>query len=153
MNKKILLAAILSIPLLLLATPETAPSSQKNTAIEEPANTSEVKPEAPLPKPGGDAYPIESDGYKSQFIKTIAAILIIIILVVLAVLIFRRFSGTRPLQMNNRKHIKVIERRPLSPNTYLYYIQVGNKQFVIAESKLDVRTVANLDWTETDPNS
>jgi flagellar biogenesis protein FliO len=153
MKKKTLLFALLGIPFFLFATPEAPSSSDKNTTIEESLNISDVKPEAPPQKPGGDPYHIESDGYKTQFIKTLAAILVVLILVALAVLLFRRLSGTRPLQMNSRKHIKVIERRPLSPNTYLYYIEVGNKQFVIAESKLDVKTVANLDWTETEQDS
>jgi len=150
MIKKTLQVLLLSAPLLLFAasmTPTPAPTPTPPT--EQTVDTSDVKPEALLPKPGGDTNLPEGDGYKAQFIKTLAAILIVLILVVLAILLFRRFAGVRPLQMNSRKHIKVIERRPLSPNTYLYYIEVGNKQFVVSESKLDVRTVANLDWTET----
>ena len=62
----------------------------------------------------------------------------------------RRYAKNRPFQVNHKKNIKILERRQISPATFLYHIQIGNKQIVISESKSEVRVVANLDWDETE---
>lgn len=141
-----LLAALLS-PVLLCAA--AAPADKKPPPETEMASDSDSN----LPVPSGDGPVIPADGYKNQFIKTVIAITIVFILVVVAIFSLRRYSGTRTFHMNSRKNIKVLERRSLSPNTHLYHIQVGSKQFVLAESKFDVRNVATIDWNELDPPS
>ena len=92
----------------------------------------------------------QEDQYKTQFIKTLVLILAVFFLFFLVVWLVRRFSShPRPLSIkNSRKHMKVIERRPISPHTCLYYVQVGDKHFILAESKLEVRNVGTLDWTK-----
>lgn len=44
-----------------------------------------------------------------------------------------------------KKHINVVERRPLSPKSILYIVEVGGKQILVAESQLEIKTLASLD--------
>ncbi len=131
-------------------------ASQKQST---PAEQSSPKEEATitddtagLPSPTPTSPMMHDNGYSKQFKGTLIAILIIIALVFLLIWLMKRFSNNRPLHMNHRKHIKILEKRPLSPNTYIYLLQVGDKQIVIAESKFQVQKVATLDWNETDPD-
>lgn len=132
--KKILLALILFSP---LAAQETQPQPP-----QPPAQEQEVV--SPMPEP-----PVLPEAaYKKQFIATLIAILVILFAIFLAIWLLKRFSPARVFQNNQRKNIKVLERRHLSPNTFLYHIQIGEKQFVIAESKFHVQTIATMDWNE-----
>lgn len=145
MTKRIWLLSAFLAPLFLYAATPAAPQKPAAPETEMPADVDNQ-----LPVPSGDGPVIPADGYKNQFIKTVIAITIVFILVVVTIFCLRRYSGTRTFHMNSRKNIKVLERRSLSPNTHLYHIQVGSKQFVIAESKFDVRTLATLDSIESD---
>jgi len=62
---------------------------------------------------------------------------------------FKKISHGRLRNFNYLKSIKIIEKRPLSPKSMLYLIEVGGKQVLIAESQLEVRTVASLDLLES----
>lgn len=100
-------------------------------------------------RPASDVPPthLQEEQYKKQFIKMLFLILGAVFGFFLLAWLVRRFSThARPLSMNSKKHIKVIERRPLSPQTQLFYVQVGDRHFVLAESKVEVRNVASLDW-------
>ena len=44
--------------------------------------------------------------------------------------------------------MKVLEKRPLSPKTMLYLIEMNGEEVVIAESQLEVRVLSSL--TEQD---
>ena len=54
----------------------------------------------------------------------------------------------RSIQINHKKHMKILERRPLSPNTYLYLVQIGDQQCMIAESKFQVKHLTTLTQSE-----
>lgn len=104
----------------------------------------EIVPEEIQPKPVN----LSSELYQKQFFHTLIIIVVIVITAFVLIWLMRRFSKDRPLQMNHKKNIKILERRQISPNTYLYHMEIGTKQFVISESKCDVRLITNLDWNE-----
>lgn len=133
--KKILLLLLLFAPL--VAEEE---SNTQTPALEQV----EPIPEAPL---------IPTTVYRKQFLATLVAILVILIVIFLVIWLLRRFTPTRIYQSNQKKNIKVLERRHLSPNTFLYHIQVGDQQFIIAESKFHIRTVATIDWEDDNKSS
>lgn len=85
-------------------------------------------------------------GYESTFIRTMVILLCILILVGLAVWMFRRLSHARLRTMNFHKSIKVIEKRPISPKSILYLIEVGGRQILIGESQLEIREITTLDF-------
>ncbi len=119
---------LILFPILLSAT-ELPPSSETETTATE-----EIAPN------------LNPDIYQKQFYKTFIVTLIIVVGSLALIWYVRKFSKDHHFQTNHKKNIKILERRQISPNTYLYHIQIGSKQIVISESKNDVRVVANLDW-------
>ena len=123
-------------------------SDESKPPKTEEAQPSENEENQTIVRPTGDPpFSSESD-YQKQFTKTLIAIVIIIAVAFLIIWILRRYSPARTLNTNARKNIKILERRHLSPNTYLYHVQIGDKQVIIAESKFHVTTVTTLDWNE-----
>lgn len=100
-----------------------------------------------LPSPSGETYTVTKD-YKGQLTTLVLSILGIIVALLLLIWIVKKFSRGRSLQVNHRKHIKILERRHLSPNTYIYLLQIGDKQCMIAESKFQIKTLATITETE-----
>ena len=94
---------------------------------------------------------LSSDVYKKQFYRTFVLIFIIVVGSFLLIWLVRKFAKDRPFQVNHKKNIKILERRQISPNTYLYHLQIGTKQVIISESKYEVRVITNLDWDQPDP--
>jgi flagellar biogenesis protein FliO len=116
---------------------------------EEEGSVAVEQEELAYPVPEGSPPQISSESYQRHFMETLGFILLILVLVVLVGYFLRRFTLNRPLLSNQRKNIKIIERRPLSQSTQLYMIQVGNQHFILAESKLEVRTIATLESLES----
>lgn len=129
---------------------DSASQSSQNSQNSKTADDDDDISDSDMPMPSSSPMKVPDNGYSKQFTGTLIAVIVIIFLIFLVIWLMRRFSNTRPLHMNHRKHIKILERRPLSPNTYVYLLKVGDKQFVIAESKFQVHNVANLDWNETE---
>ncbi|MCP5504447.1 MAG: flagellar biosynthetic protein FliO [Chlamydiales bacterium] len=91
-----------------------------------------------------------TESYETAFIKTIVVLVGLLVLVILTVWMFRKISHGRLRGMNVLKSVKILEKRALSPKSMLYLIEVGGKQVLIAESQLEVRNVATLDWLGSD---
>lgn len=91
-----------------------------------------------------------TESYETAFIKTIVVLVGLLVLVILTVWMFKRISSGRLRTFNYLKSVKILEKRPLSPKSMLYLIEVSGKQVLIAESQLEVRTVATLDWLGSD---
>lgn len=107
------------------------------------------KGEEECPHPSGDVQKA-TESYETAFIKTIVVLVGLLILVILTVWMFRKISHGRLRGMNVLKSVKILEKRPLSPKSMLYLIEVGGKQVLIAESQLEVRNVATIDWLASD---
>lgn len=96
----------------------------------------------PMPEP-----PTSAEGeYRGTFVRTFLTLIGIILLFFLTIWLFRRAPMTRSKQLNNKKNIKVIESRQLSPKTMLYLVEVGGKQIVISESHIHVEKLTTIDW-------
>ena len=162
MTKK--LAIFLLLPLFAFATIEI--STQTPTKKEErisPKKVNENKnTQSPaqkrllsepsyddLPKPEADP-PVFFDGsHQKQFIRTLIFICVIIILAMIIVYVYKKGAPMSSItKRNSGNNIKILERRSLSAQTYLYHIQVGDKQFILSESKVEVRNVSTLDWPD-----
>ena len=111
---------------------------------EDPSSFEE---ELVYPKPEGSPPQISQDFYQKNFIKTLGLLVFAIATAISAGYLLKNFSHKRPFFQNQRNNIKILERRPLSPSTQLYLVQIGNQHFVLAESKLEVRKVATLETT------
>lgn len=91
-----------------------------------------------------------TESYETAFIKTIVVLVGLLVLVILTIWMFKKISNGRLRTFNYLKSVKILEKRPLSPKSMLYLIEVSGKQVLIAESHLEVRTVATLDWLGSD---
>ena len=87
-----------------------------------------------------------TESYEGAFFKTILVLVGLLILVVLTIWMFKKISNGRFRNFNYLKAIKVIEKRPLSPKSMLYLVEVAGKQILISESQLEVRTLSTLDY-------
>ncbi|QVL56836.1 MAG: flagellar biosynthetic protein FliO [Simkaniaceae bacterium] len=163
----------LKILFILLFTPLLAEESPQDPLIEMElvADAPKAKEETPPPakaeepaqykdegecKVADDAHKAThevqkaTESYETAFIKTIVVLVGLLVLVILTVWMFRKISNGRLRGMNVLKSVKILEKRPLSPKSMLYLIEVGGKQVLIAESQLEVRNVATLDWLGSD---
>ncbi len=158
---------ILKLLFLLMLTPilaEESPESSLNE-VELVADAPKVKDQTPppaktdetpasendeeCPPPSADVHKA-TESYETAFIKTIVVLVGLLVLIILTVWMFRRISNGRIRGMNVLKSVKILEKRPLSPKSMLYLIEVGGKQVLIAESQLEVRNLATLDWLGSD---
>ena len=53
----------------------------------------------------------------------------------------RKLSHGKVGSFGSQKKIKILEKRPLSPKTVLYLLELDGKQVFIAESQLEVKTL------------
>jgi flagellar protein FliO/FliZ len=83
--------------------------------------------------------------YKATFFRTLFLIIGVILVVLIAVWVLKRMALGKPMVSNHYRNIKILERRPLSPQTILYQIEIGGRQVIIAESKVDVRVLTQFD--------
>jgi len=96
--------------------------------------------EAPLTPSPVDMVP----GYEGAFLKMFLVLIALIVGIFLTVWILKKLSQGRWAQGNQNRSIKILEKRPLSPKTMLYIIDVDGQQSVIAESQLEVKHLMNL---------
>ncbi len=112
----------------------SSPSSQQT-----PQATEE---ELPAETPSPEEMPVT---YKGAFAKMMLTLLALILLIVISVWMLRRIGQGRFRQLSQGRQIKVLERRPLSAKTVLYVVEVGQKKVLVAESQLEVRSIASID--------
>lgn len=86
--------------------------------------------------------------FKHAFYKTMSILLGGLVLVFSAIWVFRRFGKGRFHTANNLRTIKVIEKRPISPKSILYLIEIGGHRILISESQFEVRRISELEWLE-----
>ena len=138
-------------------TSNDSKKSDSTKPTQKPADPVDQSDKAAPPKELED-HPDEDDNsiqkatesVETAFIKTIVVLVGLLILVVLTVWMFKKISHGRLRSFNYMKSIKILEKRPLSPKSMLYLIEIGGKQVLLAESQLQVKNVATLDWLETD---
>lgn len=112
-------------------------------------------PPALAPSPSMEAaasHPIPSQGeslltkaqepsYEHAFIKMILTLGGLLLLVFFTLWALRKLSHGRVGGFGSMKKIKVLEKRPLSPKTILYLLELDGKQVFVAESQLEVRAI------------
>lgn len=116
----------------------------------------QIEQEDDVPESTSAKEKIPSFPSLSPPLKKLAAASIILFLMLPLIMLLAWFMKKTSLhslfRMNHTKNIKILERRILSPHTYLYHIQIGDKQLIISESKQSVKVITPLDWPEKDPS-
>ena len=117
-----------------------------NTVYEELANG------APAPAPIEDVSPPTAN-YSHALTKMLLTFLALLILFGVSYYLMKRVGRNRMTNMNNLKSIKVRERRPISPKTTLYLIELSGKEILIAESQHEVRALSTYEWPDEEKSS
>ena len=111
------------------------------------ASVTVVAPIAPPPTlPVAAEKPSET--YEHAFIKMILTLGGLLFLVFFTLWALRKLTHGKVGSFGSQKKIKILEKRPLSPKTVLYLIELDGKQVFISESQLEVRSLLNLSETE-----
>jgi flagellar biosynthetic protein FliO len=83
--------------------------------------------------------------YEGAFVKMLIVLLVLLFVIFFVIWLMRRLTQHRIGLFNQTRHIKIIERRPLSPKTALYILEIGEKRIVVAESQLEVKALATFE--------
>ena len=142
-------------PLLLLllscqvcfASPASTPATPTPVApIEQPAIPPLPDQEHPL-EPHLTPIPSSvemTDSYQHAFIRMLLSLAGLLVLV-FGTFWFLRRMGKGKLRFGSNRTIQVLEKRPLSPKTVLYVIEVEGKQILISESQIEVRALTTIE--------
>jgi flagellar protein FliO/FliZ len=82
--------------------------------------------------------------YEGAFLKMFLTLLALVVGIFVTRWVLRRMSQGR-FASGGGKAIRIVEKKPLSPKTMLYVIEVDGKQSLIAESQFEVRKLMSLD--------
>lgn len=83
--------------------------------------------------------------YESSIFRVFLSLFGLIALVGISFWLFRRLLRARSSSTNS-KSIEILERKPLSPKTMIYLVEVEGKKVLLAESHLDVKRLVH--WSE-----
>lgn len=93
---------------------------------------------APLP----EAPPLPTlPNYEGAFLKMFLTLLCLVVAIFFSVWALKKMTKGRLSASNAARAIKILERRPISPKTTLYLIELNGKQALIAESQLEVKKI------------
>lgn len=88
--------------------------------------------------------PMTLPSYEGAFTKMMLSVVALLVLVGLTLWVLKRLNHGRWRGLGSSKSIQILERKPLSPKSMLYLIEVEGKQFLLAESQLEVRSLCSL---------
>ena len=76
--------------------------------------------------------------FQEEFIKMLLTLGALLILLVGTTWYLKKMTRSRHIQFNQASSIKIIEQRPLSNKTMLYWVEIDGKEIMIAESTASV---------------
>lgn len=141
MSLKKLLVTLFLLTATVAHAASNKPSSQ-TTEQAAPSDDSPAKPsteQMPAPLPSSTEM---TTSYEGAFIRMLVTLLGILFLVFATFWILRRL-GAGKFKMGSGKLINILEKRPLSPKSMLYIVQIGDKKVLIAESQVEVRALTS----------
>ena len=115
----------------------TAQTSEQPSTPTEPDDK-----KVPLHIPMSDEVHMPS--YQGTFTKMLLTLAGLILVVFLTVWLLKKLMQGK-IGSFGKKHISIIERRPISPKTVLYLIELEGKQILMAESQLEIKTLTTVD--------
>ncbi len=83
--------------------------------------------------------------YWQEFFRIMLILGIILGVALLAVRIVKKFIASRTDQINRRHPIQILERRPLSPKSMLYLIEIYGQKILISDSVNGVNKVTECE--------
>lgn len=139
---KIFITLCLTVAGWVHADPVVSPPPQEQTTTPTPLPTEPIPQELPSSSE-------LTQSYESSFLRMIASLIGLIILIAGTFWVLKRLGrGGKFGKGSTDRSIRIIERRPLSPKSVLYLIEIGKKQVLISESQLEVRALSSIDVVE-----
>lgn len=121
------------------------PQDEPKTTLPLPATT--VAPSAiDVATPNETPSLFDAKDYRQAIWKSLFFIGVVIFLALITLAILRKLGQARLFSGNSLRHVKILERRAISAKTVLYLLEIGGKQILVAESQLEVRALAQIDW-------
>lgn len=80
----------------------------------------------------------------ASFVKMFLSLIVLILLMFTTYWFLRRIIQARLQKNQADASIHILEKRPLSPKTMLYLLEVEGKKVLIAESQLEVRRLEEI---------
>ncbi len=122
--------------------------SQASDHTEESKTTNPEHNSSLSDEISNDQQSLSTDSYEKTFMRTLLLLIALLSLILIGVWLMRKFSGGKIRHLNSGKTIKILERRPISHKSMLYLIDIRGRQFLIAESQLEVSKISALDWLD-----
>jgi flagellar biogenesis protein FliO len=91
-----------------------------------------------------EPFQATTQGYETAIFKIFGTLGALVAFIFVTVWILKRLSHGRLAAFNSSRSIKILEKRPLSPKSILYLIEVKGKKFIISESQCEVRYLSTL---------
>jgi len=79
--------------------------------------------------------------YEGTFVKMLLTLGGLVVLVFLTMWLVKKATHGRLGGFGSQKKINILEKKPLSPKTLLYLIELEGKKILISESQLEVRAL------------
>ena len=84
----------------------------------------------------------DPSNYETTLFKMLLTLGGLLALVLLTVWALKKLSHGRLGGFGTQKKIMVLERKPISPKTTLYYLELEGKKILMAESQIEVRMIS-----------
>lgn len=116
---------------------------EESTSQPKPPPTT-IEPVVVQPPPPLPSSEEMTHSYEGAFVRMLVTLIGLLLLVCATVWILRRL-GKGKFKIGSGRMINVIEKRPLSPKSILYIVEIDNKKVLIAESQIEVRALTTLE--------
>ncbi len=135
--------SLISLFFLIATVAHAADNKQPSPPVTERMAPSDApaKSSGQLPTPLPSSTEV-TNSYEGAFIRMLVTLLGILFLVFATFWILRRLGAGR-FKMGSGHLINILEKRPLSPKSMLYIVEIGNKKVLIAESQVEVRALTS----------
>lgn len=79
---------------------------------------------------------------------TLIKLLIFLPFIICLIYLFFKYGGTKLQEMQNGKHMKVLDRMPISKDNSLLIVKIGEKAYVISSSPGSVKVLMEISQEE-----
>lgn len=108
--------------------------------------------EAPASPLQEDSFPAKAlePSYENAFLKMILTLGGLLLLVFFTLWAIRKLSNGRMGTFGSAKKIKILEKKPISPKTAIYHLELDGRRIFITESQLEIKTILDPHEVEMD---
>lgn len=125
----------------LMANDETVAQTAPKKAASAPVSSQEYS----IKDYSADSEP---DQFYSDFANMLTTLALILGVLLFAAWLLRRTVNAKLEKQNETSHIRLVDRRNLTPRTNIFLIELFGKGYAILESQGGVCKIAEFDWED-----